>query len=137
METPGPFSLSYPLHILIADNHPKEHGATKDLLAGLGYRPESAASGAEVLEKTSAQKFDLILVDTRMPGLDQVLKAPFARSEAGPILIAIAAGGKTDFRETCVKAMADASITRPVKRAELLLQLKACSVLAGKCRIRQ
>lgn len=130
------FSVAYPLDILVAGNYPREQVATKELLSDLGYHPDTAESGVEVLRMTMVRKFDVILVDIRMPGLEQVLKAPAAQPGPRPILIALTSITTPDLRETCLKSMADSCISRPVKPTELLLQLKACSVLAGKCRIR-
>lgn len=136
METIDVFATAYPLDILVADQYPMGQTGTVELLHGLGYRPGVAASCGEVAQMTSTQKFDVILMDIRMPGLDQLLHATTRGPGARPIIIAMSGTIRPDFRETYLQTMADHCISRPLHSDELLLQLKACSVLAGKCRIR-
>jgi CheY-like chemotaxis protein len=137
MEMKGVFSATYPLDILIADNHPEERAVAAKMLNGLGYRPSVAGCSGDVLRLTSTQKYDVILMDMRMPGLDTVLHTPVSQPGARPIIIAMAGVTKPGFEECGLQAMADHSINWPMERDELLLQLKACSVLTGRCRIRQ
>jgi two-component system secretion sensor histidine kinase SsrA len=137
MKTMRAFSVTYPLDILIADSHSEERAAATEILSQLGYRPSIAVSSRDVLMMTSSQKYDLILMDMRMPGLDTVLHTPVSQPGARPIIIAMTGVTKPGAEEACLQAMADHSLDWPIEKDELLLQLKACAVLTGKCRIRQ
>jgi CheY-like chemotaxis protein len=135
METLDSFATAYPLSILIADEHPSAQADAKEMLAGLGYCPEVAGSGADLLRMTSAQLYDVILTDITMPGLEDLLNNPAPGPDVRPLIIAKAAPHRPDFKAVCRQTQVDHCITGPVTPADLLLQLKACSVLAGKCRV--
>lgn len=136
MESIDVFATAYPLNILVADQYSTARTSTMELLHGLGYSPGVAASCREVMQMTSTQKYDVILLDIAMPGLDMLLSSTNRGPGARPIIIAMSGTVRPDFKETCLKTMADHCISRPVRSDDLLLQLKACSVLAGRCRIR-
>jgi len=137
METIGAFSTAYPLEILIAENDPDAQATTRELLLDLGYSPAIAATGTEVLRMTTAQRYDVILMDLRMPGLEKVLAEPKTTPGARPIIIAMSGIATPDIRQRSLEAMMDHSISKPMDQNELTLQLKACAVLTGKCRIRK
>lgn len=69
------FSKDYALNILIAENNPDARTSTRELLAGLGYQPEVAASREEVVHKTSTGSYDVILMDIHMPEVEGMLAA--------------------------------------------------------------
>ncbi|HEV2482917.1 MAG TPA: response regulator [Puia sp.] len=138
MKNPNSFASSYPLEILIADDDTIRRVAMKQQLAELGYKPEEAASDSEVLSKAAARRYDVIMMQVLIPGIDGILD--LARPKAGqkPIFIAISSSSAYSKEERVVSlpTQIDSVITRPTDRPELLLQLKACSVLAGKCFIK-
>ena len=136
MKTPDSFASSYPLEILIADDDTIRRAAMKQQLIELGYTPEEAASDSEVLLKAGARRYDVIMMEGPIPGIDGILD--LARPKAGqkPIFVAISGAHSNDRRSASLPAQMDSVITRPMDRPEFLLQLKACSVLAGKCFIK-
>jgi CheY-like chemotaxis protein len=136
METLDAFSSAYPLDILIADDDAHERAEIKELLAELGYNPDEASSSADIIRLAGARKYDVILMDIRIPGLEYVLDAPNSQPGHRPIIIALAGATVTDFRISCLKTRMDSFIAQPMQQKELLLQLKACSLLAGKCSVR-
>ena len=132
------FSRDYPLNILIAENNPDARAATTTIVTELGYQPGVAATTEEAVRLTSAGSFDVILVDIHMPAAEEVL-APRRLSggkETRPIIIGITGGARPCFKQICLQAGLDHQIRRPVDPQELRLQLKACSLLSGNCRIR-
>lgn len=136
MENTTLFSTSYPLSILIADPNPEAHLTTKNLLCQLGYQPEEAASRQEVQNKTSTKAYDVILVDIQMlerEGIPAV--TGLYRQNKRPLIISMTNNARLNFKQVCLKVETDHSITKPVDLNELSLQLKACSLLMGKCRI--
>jgi CheY-like chemotaxis protein len=57
--------------VLVVDDEPDLLSVIGEILAARGYQVEIAASGAEALERLERrERFDLILSDVRMPGLD-------------------------------------------------------------------
>jgi CheY-like chemotaxis protein len=122
MENTTIFSTSYPLRILIAEDHRDPQSTTKNMLCTLGYHPEVAANSSEMLQMAGAKAYDLILLDIDMPEAEQMI-ADRLRTKGG-------------FRQICLEARMDHCIRKPVDLRELRLQLKACSLLTGSCQIR-
>jgi putative nucleotidyltransferase with HDIG domain len=57
-------------HILIVDDEEPVRTLLADYLASQGYKVDTAANGLDALEALSAGRFDLVVSDIRMPGLD-------------------------------------------------------------------
>ncbi|MFH1531420.1 MAG: sigma-54 dependent transcriptional regulator [Pseudomonadota bacterium] len=55
-------------HILIVDDDESMRMACVQLLEGEGFRTKTAASGADALEMTARESFDLVVLDLMMPG---------------------------------------------------------------------
>ncbi len=135
MENTTLFSSSYPLSILLADSNPETHLTTKKLLCQLGYQPEVAASRQEVQNKTSTKAYDVILVDIQMLEVEGVPTVTgLYRQNKRPLIISMTSNARLNFKQVCLKGETDHSIAKPVDLNELSLQLKACSVLMGRCR---
>jgi CheY-like chemotaxis protein len=136
METIDAFATAYPLEILVAENSNTSRLSTKDLLVQLGYLPDEASSDIDILEKAGKKLYDLILMDLRIPYLESVLNLSNPGPTITPIFIAIAGAAPRTFKDISLKARMDGCITGPMDRQELILQLKACSLLAGKCAVK-
>lgn len=132
------FSRDYPLNILIAENNPEARAATTTIVTELGYRPGVATTTEEALRLTSTGSYDVILVDIHMPAAEDMLsmRQLSAGKEKRPIIIGITGSARPCFKQICLQAGLDHQIRRPVDPQELRLQLKACSLLSGNCRIR-
>jgi DNA-binding response OmpR family regulator len=63
--------------ILVVDDDPGMLDTLMDVLSATGYETSVAASGNAALEMAQAGRFDLVLMDVQMPGLNgvQVLHA--------------------------------------------------------------
>jgi two-component system NtrC family response regulator len=89
-----------------------------------GYEVRAAADGAEGLSAFSAEPFDLVVTDLKMPGISgmDVLRAVRARAPEVPVLV-ITAFGNVD---TAVEAMREGAydfIGKPFHRDQLLLSV--------------
>lgn len=58
------------LHVLVAEDHEINRTITTALLSKCGHTVETAANGNEAIEKWENGRFDLILMDVEMPGMD-------------------------------------------------------------------
>jgi two-component system response regulator VicR len=56
--------------ILVVDDEPEMVDILKLMLSAAGYGVETALSGADCLAKAKKGRFDLILLDIRMPRMD-------------------------------------------------------------------
>jgi len=57
------------LKILIVDDYVEFAGSLKDLLETKGYHTDVAYGGQEAVERVKKEKFDIVLMDIRMPGM--------------------------------------------------------------------
>ena len=136
MEAPDSFASSYPLEILIADDDAVRRASTKIQLTQLGYAPGEAASDTEVLQMAAARHYDVILMEALIPGINGIFDLARPKSGQRPLFIAISGTGSKAKMGVSFQTQIDSVISRPMERPELLLQLKACSVLAGKCSVK-
>lgn len=120
------FAEQYPLRILIAeDNLINQKIATK-ILATLGYKPELANNGKEVMEMVSNQHYDIILMDVQMPEMDGLQATQMIRTclEIQPVIIAVTANAMQGDRDACMQAGMDDYMSKPIELKELLSQLE-------------
>ncbi|MCA9434400.1 MAG: sigma-54-dependent Fis family transcriptional regulator [Candidatus Omnitrophica bacterium] len=82
--------------ILIADDEDGIRFAMKETLAEEGYEIEEASDGQEAVDLFGPEKFDLVILDYRMPTLDglETLKAIRRQDAEVPILFVTAYGSK-------------------------------------------
>jgi CheY-like chemotaxis protein/signal transduction histidine kinase len=128
------FSKIYPLHILIAEDNPVNQLFAVKILTKLGYKPEIAANGEEVLEIVSQVDFDLILMDVQMPLMDGLEATRMIRLclKAQPVIIAMTANAMQGDRELCIQSGMDDYLSKPVELEELLRILEKWSLASRK-----
>jgi len=112
-------------NIHIVDDEPIIHEVLGDLLTSEGYAVVNSANGEEALEKHSSQKFDLILLDLLMPGMDgiEVLKL-LKKRDPRSIIIIITAYASVESAISAMKIGAFDYIQKPFKHDELLLTVE-------------
>ena len=66
----APRSQASCLHVLVVDDEPSIPDLIEEILSAQGHRVTKATNGNQAVELLSAHRFDLILSDLRMPGLD-------------------------------------------------------------------
>ena len=101
--------------VLIADDEPLIRRALSDFLGDRGYQADAAADGEEALAKVSASRYDLLLVDLRMPrvhGLD-VISALAAEQPQLPMVVVSGTGILADAIEAIRRGAWD-YITKPI-----------------------
>lgn len=72
------------LCVLVADDHPANRDLARAFLGGMGVEVEEAVDGLAAVEAAGRKRYDVILMDMRMPGMDgrQALRA--IRAGQGP-----------------------------------------------------
>jgi DNA-binding response OmpR family regulator len=107
--------------ILLVDDDKSILRSLSRMLEKCGYQTEAVESGKEALKKIKSTRFDLVLVDIRLPdmnGTDLLSKAKEEIRDAVKIMI----NGFPSL-ETGVKSLeegADAYLVKPVQPKELL-----------------
>jgi PAS domain S-box-containing protein len=108
-----------PLSILIAEDNVVNQKLAVRLLQQLGYIPEIAMNGNEVLQKLRQQRYDLIFMDLHMPELDGLETTKMIVASTDPVMrpkiIAMTADAMTGDRERCIDAGMDDYISKPVR----------------------
>ncbi|MCK6488455.1 MAG: response regulator [Planctomycetes bacterium] len=102
--------------VLVVEDDPTSRHATTLMLQTLGCRPEAAADGDQALGAIERQRFDLVLMDCRMPGRDgyETTRAIRARPSAPPLpIIALTANVFTEDRRRCLAAGMDGFLAKP------------------------
>ena len=112
--------------ILVVEDEPKVARAMADGLAAEGYAPEVAGDGRRALELATTQRFDLVVLDLMLPGLDglEVLRAARQAGNEVPVLVVTARDTVSD-RVTGLDAGADDYLVKPFAFAELLARVRA------------
>ena len=111
-----------PMRILVADDDPSNQKVLVEMLKRLGNRADAVADGLEVIKALERQKYDLVLMDIRMPEINGITATRVIRKlmpENGPKIVAITAYALEDYREKCLEAGVDDYITKPMKQEEL------------------
>ena len=108
------------LRILLAEDNAVNALLAKALLKRLGCVVTHAETGDGALAAASAESFDLVLMDVRMPGLDgmEVTRRLRAKGFTSPI-IAVTANAFEDDRAACLAAGMDEFLTKPIQPVAL------------------
>jgi signal transduction histidine kinase/DNA-binding response OmpR family regulator len=123
------FATEHPMRILIAeDNLTNQKLATK-ILNKLGYKPDVAQHGKEVLEVVSHKTYDVILMDVQMPFMDGLEASRMIRLclSSQPVIVAMTANTLQGDRDECMKAGMDDYISKPINVEELVTVLEKWS----------
>ena len=113
-----------PLHILLAEDHPVNQKLAGLLLKKMGHTHRLAQDGGEALAMLEKERFDLVLMDVMMPGIDglSALTQLRARETAGqprtPVLM-VTAHAMVGDRERFVAAGADGYVAKPIAATQL------------------
>jgi PAS domain S-box-containing protein len=122
----------YPLKILVAEDNPVNLKVVTRTLGRMGYRPDIASSGLEVLDALQLSRYDLILMDIQMPDMDGIEGTKLIRAlhpgGQNPRIVAMTAFAMEGDKERCFEAGMDDYIAKPIRVEELVSVLKRSSV---------
>jgi PAS domain S-box-containing protein len=116
--------------VLVVDDNPLNCRLTSKLLHLLGAQTETAQSAIDCFEKIATRRFDLVLMDVQMPGMDGLeatrhIRALEAGREEPPLpIVALTADAMMGDRERCLAAGMNDYLTKPLRRAELARVLR-------------
>jgi CheY-like chemotaxis protein len=104
------------LRVLLAEDNPVNALLCKSLLKREGCVVETCGTGGEVLAACARARYDLILMDMRMPGMDgpTAARALRARGDATPI-VALTANAFVEDRQACLAAGMEDFLTKPIE----------------------
>lgn len=115
--------------VLLVEDNPANQRLLQITLASLGHRVESAITGEEgwaLLERDGAERFDLILLDMHLPGLDGFSLARQIRARFGrqPKVVALTALAMEGDRKRVLDAGCDEYISKPISLAEFRARIQ-------------
>ncbi len=112
--------------ILIVEDKPDMRRGLEENLQFEGYATVSTSNGLEGLRLARQDKFDLIILDLMLPGMDGLDLCRQLKREGSstPIIMLTAKGSESD-RVMGLEVGADDYITKPFSLRELLARVKA------------
>jgi signal transduction histidine kinase/ActR/RegA family two-component response regulator/HAMP domain-containing protein len=112
--------------LLIVDDVATNRRLLVELLQRLGFETCEAADGEQAFRMALAERPDLVLMDSTMPGVDGIEATKRIRqtpeTSSLPIIVA-SANASPAARERCIAAGADAFVTKPITVDDLLEQI--------------
>ncbi|MBN2160562.1 MAG: SpoIIE family protein phosphatase [Spirochaetes bacterium] len=124
--------------ILVVDDEPVNLQVMMNYLDLDGYEVDTAASGAEALEKLAEQPADLVLLDVMLPRISGYEVCRTIREKRSfyelPVLMLTARNRPGDI-VTGLEAGANDYITKPVDRRELLARVRALISLKSSVKL--
>ncbi|MGH6889704.1 MAG: ATP-binding protein [Rhizomicrobium sp.] len=123
--TPQVASRAPRLRILVAEDNPLNILLTRELLRRRGHAVTEVMSGEAAIAAMGHERFDLLITDVHMPGLDGIeaarrIRAAEAQSGREPIpIVALTADVLDAGREACHEAGMNGFLAKPIAPAEL------------------
>jgi len=108
--------------ILVAEDHPTNRLLLESHLRTCGCRLLFAADGQEAIDRTTAERPAIVLMDVQMPGVDglEATRRLRANPDTAKIpIIVLTALAMPEDRLRCLEAGADAYLSKPLQLSEL------------------
>ena len=122
------FEPPYRMNILLVEDNDVATRVVTHILRRGNYSAHHASSGPEALELAARRRYDLILMDLQMPGMDGFETTAHIRRLPGyasvPI-IAVTANATDDYRLLCLRQGMQGFVSKPVQSADLLAAVSA------------
>ena len=112
--------------LLLVDDNPTNLKAMNDLLIHIGLDVDQATDGFEALHLCSENKYDLVLMDVQMPGMDGLEATRRIRNELGdqaPVIIGVSAHVMEEHIVSAMEAGMTDYLCKPVSKTSLQLKL--------------
>jgi two-component system, sensor histidine kinase len=114
------------VRVLIAEDTATGRDVIRGYLDSANFELSFVENGREAVEAAKAERYDIILMDVRMPemdGLEAIRRIRSDEEAAGrgrtPIVVVSANTAAEDVRE-CVNAGADGHLAKPVARMDVV-----------------
>ena len=103
--------------MLLAEDEPVSQEVVRHLLEEVGLSVEVADDGSEAVALARCERFDLILMDVRMPNLNGLDATREIRADSQDVevpIVAITANAFDEDRRSCLEAGMNDHLAKPV-----------------------
>ncbi|MEE8439681.1 MAG: ATP-binding protein, partial [Micropepsaceae bacterium] len=127
------------LNILLAEDNPVNALLARELLRRRGHTVEHVTTGSAAVDACARKKFDLVVMDLHMPGLDgieatrQIRAAEAAAGTPQTPIFALTADALETGRKACQEAGMNGFLTKPVDPTDIdaILEVVASETVAA------
>ncbi len=133
-EFDGTMAVRYPLSILLVDDNAMNRKLGLKVLTRLGYDPDVVEDGFQAVNACKQKRYDLVLMDIEMPGLNGMDAAKRIRDEVTggvPRIAALTANAMTGDRERFIASGMDDYLSKPLRIDSLADALRQAASLKG------
>jgi PAS domain S-box-containing protein len=127
-----------PPSVIIVDDEESSRHVNSSLMQFLGYNSETVASGEDLMARLQKNKYDLILLDVMMPGMDgfqvarRVRKGEMGEENRDAFIVAVTGCVQDEDRRLCLKAGCNAYVPKPLTISNLKDALRGQRPVSGK-----
>ncbi|VWC72029.1 hybrid two-component system kinase-response regulator protein [Burkholderia lata] len=101
--------------VLVVDDHPVNRTLLQGQLVTLGYAADAAEEGASALRRCADTRYDLVMTDLNMPGMDGYTLARVLRAQYPDLpVVAVTAHASAAEHARCAEAGIVAVLVKPV-----------------------
>ena len=119
--------------VLIVDDEDSVRYVLARELKALGYEPVTATGGREALANLSSQRFSLVMLDVKMPGMSGLeVLAKLRRSHPSTAVAMLSAIADTDIAAEALRLGADDYLTKPWSSEDLGARVNGVLARKGK-----
>jgi len=120
------FAEDHPLRILIVEDNIINQKLIERILHNLGYKTDTVSDGIKVFDMLASKKYNLILMDVRMPEMDGLEATQLIRkmSAEQPYIIAMTANAMASDKEECLQSGMNDYLSKPMRMEEITKKLK-------------
>ncbi len=132
--------LSLGLHVLVVDDNEINREVAVAMLEELRCRVDTAEDGRAAVHQAAKHRYDAILMDCQMPGMDgyaateEIRKEEARRALAPSKIIALSANVLARDRDRCLAVGMNSFLAKPFKAAQLIEALEPVAKARGTLR---
>ncbi len=132
----NPLAALPPLQVLVVEDDSTNRVFLEAAFQDAGHRVALADSGGQALEEVQRRRFDLLLMDIQMPGMDGLEAARRIRALAGEVanvpILALTAFTRRDDEERALQAGMDGHVAKPVDFGRLAAEIRRVLAARGE-----
>ncbi|MGE0224405.1 MAG: ATP-binding protein [Acetobacteraceae bacterium] len=117
------------LRVLIAEDNPTNRLVATRMVGRMGHHVDAVTNGAEAVEAMRDARYDVVLMDMMMPGMDGLAATRAIRAGGGPAsrtpIVGLTANAAPQDERACRDAGMDGFVTKPVSAERLAAAIDA------------